>query len=223
MKKQLLKGALAAVATVGLLAGSAMAATLDFSVVGTWSVVTGAGGNNTLSLTDGLILNTNPPGDSAKFDTIGNLSFNYNINTISSQGVVTFDPGFYANGFQIYDNGALILTADLTMASMQINDSTASLPGTIFTMNLSNIAGTSNYDGTSSVLNALIDNNIGGLLLTLQFADTSISDAIINGYDNGTYSGTGKPGSPVPEPATMMLFGTGLLGLAGVARRKSSK
>jgi hypothetical protein len=28
--------------------------------------------------------------------------------------------------------------------------------------------------------------------------------------------------SPVPEPGTMLLFGTGLAGLAGVARRKKA-
>ena len=51
-------------------------------------------------------------------------------------------------------------------------------------------------------------------------ANTDVNSVV---FSFGTSAGNNVPGTPVPEPGSVMLFGTGLLGLAGVIRRKHSR
>jgi hypothetical protein len=81
-----------------------------------------------------------------------------------------------------------------------------------FLIKTGNIYGTDNehflYQNLASVDWAVID------LVALGIGSTNIDKiSHITGFD----------GTPVPEPTTMLLFGTGLAGLAGMVRRRKEK
>jgi hypothetical protein len=56
--------------------------------------------------------------------------------------------------------------------------------------------------------------------LTNYFASNNITGYSVDNFTIDKISHIGEFGSPVPEPATMLLFGTGIVGLVGAYRRK---
>jgi PEP-CTERM putative exosortase interaction domain len=221
MKSKLLKSVLAAVAAVGLLTGSAMAAPLHYEFTGDTATIAGNGDGTGTIYFGGMTIAGSSSADPYIGLTTSGFGFEYTVGaTVSSpygnMTPVAFTPPTV--DFYIYDGGATILTAKLTIPQMITLGSMGG--GNLeLAVNFTDIWVDAAYLD-SPVMNALFQNEEGIFTLSAEYAGTQLIN-VFNGNGTETVSYSASL-TPVPEPATMLLFGVGLLGLAGIARRKNS-
>jgi len=234
MKKQLLKSALIAVAGVGLLAGSALAtptlptgfswtdaeyfSLTDFTTANVNTIIVSIDASygadfgfytvdnvstptlvtNTLKVYDKSV----PEGYFSSYNTVtfsdlGGGSWEATANSVTTPFSSTF--GFY---FDIYTGGLNDNDVDYSWYSdSQFNynhNTSASADTTIKHLLIA-------YSASAKTALIFLDDQLGALPADMDYNDKTVSVDDV---------------APVPEPATMFLFGTGLLGLAATARRK---
>ncbi len=205
---------------MGLAAGSAQAASISYNL------------NQSNAMPDGVDYLTVTISDSTT--TIGDIDFEVVVNTANFPGVPVTDGNFGMDNFYFnYDNSLAVTSAniiDMDPTSWSIaTDKNAGGGFGFFEFDLKG-TGASRTETLSFTISGVDSDSIYSYAVDYEGkkgTPNALFAAHVGGYDTGTGGVYGEDGvesakfaTVVPVPAAVWLFGSGLIGLAGIARRR---